>query len=78
MSPDPRYPIGEYEPKPFSIEQKIEWLADLKFLPLLLENAILNLDEAQLHTLIVKEAGRFTRWCIMWPTAISMPIAGSS
>ncbi|HPH33346.1 MAG TPA: putative metal-dependent hydrolase, partial [Chitinophagaceae bacterium] len=50
MSPDPRYPIGEYEPKPFSIEQKIEWLADLKFLPLLLENAILNLDEAQLHT----------------------------
>jgi uncharacterized damage-inducible protein DinB len=47
---DPRYPIGTYEPKPFSIEQKIEWLADIKFLPLLVENAILNLDEAQLHT----------------------------
>lgn len=47
---DPRYPIGKYEPKPFSIEQKIEWMADLKFLPLLLENAILNLDEAQLKT----------------------------
>ncbi len=47
---DPRYPIGVYEPKPFSIEQKIEWLADIKFLPLQIENAILNLDEAQLKT----------------------------
>ena len=47
---DPRYPIGKYEPQPFSIEQKIEWMADLKFLPLMLENAILNLDEAQLKT----------------------------
>lgn len=50
MTVDLRYPIGEYEPKPFSIEQKVEWLADLKFLPRQLENAILNLDEAQLHT----------------------------
>ncbi|HYC40054.1 MAG TPA: putative metal-dependent hydrolase [Chitinophagaceae bacterium] len=47
---DPRYPIGKYEPKPFSIAQKVEWLADLKFLPLQLEHAVLNLDEAQLHT----------------------------
>jgi uncharacterized damage-inducible protein DinB len=47
---DPRYPIGQYEPKPFSIPQKVEWLADIKFLPLQIENAILNLDEAQLHT----------------------------
>src|SRR5437870_405691 len=47
---DPRYPIGEYEPKPFSILQKVEWLADIKFLPLQLENAILNLDEKQLLT----------------------------
>lgn len=47
---DLRYPIGEYEPKPFSIQQKVEWLADIKFLPLQLENAVLNLDEAQLHT----------------------------
>jgi hypothetical protein len=45
-----QYPIGEYEPKPFSITQKIEWLADIKFLPLQIENAILNLDEAQLQT----------------------------
>ena len=47
---DPRYPIGVYELQPFSIEQKIEWLADIKFLPLTLEQSILNLDEAQLQT----------------------------
>ena len=47
---DLRYPVGDYEPKPFSIPQKVEWLADIKFLPLQLENAILNLDEAQLQT----------------------------
>ncbi len=47
---DLRYPIGEYQPKPFSIEQKVEWLADLKFLPQQLEQSIHNLDEAQLHT----------------------------
>ena len=50
VASDLRYPIGEYEPKPFSIPQKVEWLADIKFLPLQLENAILNLDEAQLQT----------------------------
>ena len=46
---DPRYPIGEYKPQPFSIDQKVEWMADIKFLPLQLENAVLNLDEKQLH-----------------------------
>ena len=50
MTIDMRYPIGEYQPQPFSVEKKIEWLADLKFLPLQLENAVLNLDEAQLKT----------------------------
>ena len=50
MTLDLRYPIGEYVQKPFSIPQKVEWLADLKFLPSQLENAILNLDEAQLKT----------------------------
>ncbi len=49
-STDLRYPIGPYEPKPFSINQKVEWLADLKFLPFQVEQAIENLDEAQLHT----------------------------
>ncbi len=50
FSADPSYPIGKYEPQPFSIEQKVEWLSDLKFLPLQLEAAIQNLDEAQLQT----------------------------
>lgn len=47
---DPRYPIGKYEPQPFSEDQKEEWLADIKFLPNALENALHNLDEAQLQT----------------------------
>jgi hypothetical protein len=45
-----RYPIGRYETKPFSEHQKEAWLNDIKFLPQLLENAILNLDEAHLQT----------------------------
>ncbi len=47
---DPRYPIGQYVPQPFSMEQKNKWLLDLHFLPEELERALLNLDEAQLHT----------------------------
>lgn len=47
---DPRYPIGKYEPLPFSDKQKEEWLADIKFLPLVIENAIANLDEYQMQT----------------------------
>jgi hypothetical protein len=47
---DPRYPIGKYLPQPYSEEQMKEWLNDIKFLPTSLENAILNLDEAQLNT----------------------------
>lgn len=50
MSNDPRYPIGKYEPKPFSEVQKQAWLLDLQFLPEALERAINNLDEAQLNT----------------------------
>lgn len=49
-SNDLRYPIGKFEPQPFSEKQKETWLNDIKFLPQLLENAILNLDEAQLLT----------------------------
>jgi uncharacterized damage-inducible protein DinB len=52
---DVRYPIGKYEPQPFSEKQKQAWLQDLRFLPQLLENAVLNLDEAQLHTAYRKE-----------------------
>ena len=49
-STDLRYPIGPYEPQPFSGKQKDEWLNDIKFLPQLLENAVINLDEPQLLT----------------------------
>lgn len=47
---DPRYPIGKYEPQPFSKEQKEKWLADIRFLPEELERSITNLDAAQLDT----------------------------
>ena len=47
---DLHYPIGNYESRPFSEHQKEEWLNDIKFLPQLLENSILNLDEGQLQT----------------------------
>ncbi|GAC1451107.1 MAG: bacillithiol transferase BstA [Chitinophagaceae bacterium] len=44
---DVRYPIGHFEPQPYSEKQKQDWLNDIKFLPQSLENALLNLDEAQ-------------------------------
>ncbi len=47
---DLRYPIGKYEPQPFSEKQKEQWLIDIKFLPQHLENTVLNLDEVQLNT----------------------------
>lgn len=47
---DIRYPIGKYEPKPFSEKQKQDWLNDIRFFPNLLENAVLDLDEVQLHS----------------------------
>jgi uncharacterized damage-inducible protein DinB len=45
-----QYPIGKYEPQPYSDKQLKDWLIDIKFLPQHLENAVLNLDEAQLDT----------------------------
>jgi len=53
---DLRYPVGKYIVQPFSEKQLGEWLTDIKFLPQHLENAILNLDEAQLNT-AYREAG---------------------
>lgn len=50
MSTDLRYPIGRYEPQPYSDTLKEQWLADIQFLPNALENAIQNLDEQQLQT----------------------------
>jgi hypothetical protein len=49
-SADLRYPIGKYEAQPFSEKQKQDWLNDIKFLPQLLEQAVHNLDEAQIQT----------------------------
>jgi hypothetical protein len=49
MEQDLRYPIGKYNPQPFSDKQLQEWLTDIKNLPQHLENAVLNLDEAQLN-----------------------------
>ena len=50
MQQDPSYPIGKYEPKPYSETQRDEWLADIKFLPAAIEKALINLDEAQITT----------------------------
>ncbi len=47
---DLRYPIGRYTAQPFSEKLREEWLIDIQFLPQHLENAVLNLDEAQLNT----------------------------
>ena len=45
-----KYPIGKYVEQPFSGQQLREWLLDIETLPLYVEHAILNLDEAQLQT----------------------------
>lgn len=47
---DLRYPIGKYDPQPFSQKQLEAWLIDIRYLPQHLENAVLNLDEQQLGT----------------------------
>lgn len=50
MTEELKYPIGKYEAKPFSQVQLDEWLLDIETLPLHIEHAITNLDEAQLDT----------------------------
>lgn len=47
---DLRYPIGEYEPQPYSEVLKQQWISDIRFLPGNIENAILNLDASQLES----------------------------
>jgi len=47
---DPRYPIGRYQPRAFAEAQKEIWLNEIRLLPAVLENAIQNLDAAQLHS----------------------------
>jgi hypothetical protein len=50
MINDLSYPIGKYVPQPFSEELLKEWMNDIRYLPNHLENALLNLDEAQIDT----------------------------
>jgi uncharacterized damage-inducible protein DinB len=45
---DPRYPVGKYEPQPFSEVQSREWVDEIANLPQLIEYAVTNLDERQL------------------------------
>jgi DinB superfamily len=47
---DLSFPIGKFEKEPFSADAKKKIITDLRFLPGLLEQAILNLDESQLYT----------------------------
>lgn len=47
---DARYPIGHFEPQPYSNMLKTKWLRDIKFLPADLELAIQSFDEYQLDT----------------------------
>jgi len=47
---DKRYPIGKYQPQPFSEQQLKDWIDEIRLLPTDLERAITNMDEAQLNT----------------------------
>lgn len=47
---DLRYPIGKFQPEPFSAELRQKFMGEILFLPRKLEMSILNLDEAQLGT----------------------------
>ncbi len=50
MQEDTRYPIGHFESQPFNERLLQKWLIDIAQLPNMLESAILNLNETQLHT----------------------------
>lgn len=50
MTTDLRYPIGRYQLVEYSSTEKESRLADILFLPRLLEFSVLNLDEPQLNT----------------------------
>lgn len=50
MMTDQKYPIGRYEPKDYSENQKTEWLNNIRLLPTELEYAIQNLDASHLLT----------------------------
>jgi hypothetical protein len=50
MTADPRYPIGKFEPMPFSEATKKQWINEIRVTPADIEFAIQHLDKAQLDT----------------------------
>jgi hypothetical protein len=50
MTLDPRYPIGKVQLVDFSEKERDAKIADILFLPRMLEYAVLNLDESQIQT----------------------------
>lgn len=58
---DYHYPIGKYEPKPYSNELKIERLESIKLLPSLLELAVKDLNQSQLDTPYREEGWTLTQ-----------------
>ncbi len=50
MTPDPRYPIGKVQFVDYSEKEKDARIADILFLPRMLEYAVLNLDQHQIQT----------------------------
>ena len=50
MSVDVQYPIGKHQMVPISQEEKEARLADILFLPRMLEYAVLNLNDDQIQT----------------------------
>lgn len=47
---DPRYPIGHYEPQPFSRDQLKTWLDDIELLPKILEASLQGLEDEHFDT----------------------------
>ena len=47
---DPRYPIGNFEFKPFSQDTKNGWLQEMKVFPTNLDAAVNDLNKEQLDT----------------------------
>jgi hypothetical protein len=50
MESDPRYPIGKVQLVDYSEKERDAKIADILFLPRMLEYAVLNLDESQIQT----------------------------
>lgn len=50
MTTDPRYPIGKVQLVEYSEKEKEARIADVLFLPRMLEYAVLNLDEKHIQT----------------------------